>query len=91
MKTLIPVGARVVVEQVAAEVKTEGGLVIPDDAANKNRPCMGKVLASGEGVTIAPGCIVVYQQYAGTDVEVERKVIHKVLNFEDILAVVKGD
>lgn len=94
MVTLTPIGARVVVIQIEAEVKSEGGIVIPDTTAQKSRPSVGKILAIGDGcasvlgfAACEKGTKVVYNQFAGSDVEVQRGVWHKILNVEDVLAV----
>lgn len=91
--TLKPLDDRVVVEPVAAEEKTAGGIVLPDTA--KEKPQRGKVVAVGPGrlldsgersaCSVTVGDHVLYSKYGGTDIEVEGVEI-KILRESDILA-----
>lgn len=91
--TLKPLDDRVVVEPVAAEEKTAGGIVLPDTA--KEKPQRGKVVAVGPGrlldsgersaCSVTVGDHVLYSKYGGTDIEVEGVDI-KILRESDILA-----
>lgn len=71
-----PLADRVLVEPVAAEQKTAGGIIIPDTA--KEKPQKGTVVAVGEGkkdepLTVKVGDTVLYGKYAGTEINVEGK------------------
>jgi len=73
--------------------ETGGGLILADTA--KQKPRRGRVLAVGPGKlldngqrAIATGDVVVYGQYAGSDIEVDRKEI-KILRESDILGKVE--
>jgi chaperonin GroES len=88
-----PLDDRVVVEALAAEEKTKGGIVLPDAA--KEKPQQGKVIAVGpgrmnkDGARIPPnlkkGDTVVYGKYSGTDVKVEGTE-YKIMRESEILA-----
>ena len=88
-----PLDDRVVVEQLEAEEKTSGGILLPDTARQK--PQRGRVLAVGPGklkdngqraaVAVAKGDEVIYGRYSGSDIEVDNKEI-KILRESDILA-----
>ncbi|MCD6347185.1 MAG: co-chaperone GroES, partial [Bacteroidales bacterium] len=65
-----PLGDRVLVEPQEAEVKTSGGIFIPDSAQEK--PQRGKVVAVGSGtkdieMEVKAGDIVLYGKYSGTE------------------------
>jgi chaperonin GroES len=69
-----PLADRVIVEPAAAELKTAGGIIIPDTA--KEKPQKGKVLAVGTGkidepMTVKVGDEVLYGKYSGTEVTIE--------------------
>ena len=69
-----PLADRVIVEPAAAELKTAGGIIIPDMA--KEKPQKGKVLAVGTGkidepMTVKVGDEVLYGKYSGTEVTIE--------------------
>jgi len=88
-----PLDDRVVVEPIAAEEKTAGGIVLPDTA--KERPQRGTVIAVGPGklldngkrgeLSVAVGDEVIYGKYGGTDIEINGDDI-KILRESDILA-----
>lgn len=88
-----PLDDRVVVEPVAAEERTAGGIVLPDSA--KEKPQRGKVVAVGPGklldngqratLSVVVGDEVIYGKYGGTDIEVNGDDV-KILRESDILA-----
>jgi chaperonin GroES len=88
-----PLDDRVVVEALAAEDKTKGGIVLPEAA--KEKPQQGRVVAVGpgrlskDGERIPPnvkkGDTVVYGKYSGTDVKVEGTE-YKIMRESEILA-----
>jgi chaperonin GroES len=90
-----PLDDRLVVEQNAAEEKTAGGIVLPDNA--KEKPTRGKVLAVGPGkllesgnrgpLSVKVGDEVFYGKYSGTEVELSGKK-YTVLKETDVLAII---
>ena len=94
---LIPLGDRVLVERQAAEEKTAGGILLPDNA--KEKPQIGKVVAVGEGkpnkegkkvpLQIKPGDKVYFTSWAGEDYKPAGENLI-VMREEDILAVIEG-
>jgi chaperonin GroES len=92
-----PLDDRVVVEQAAAEERTAGGIVLPEQA--KEKPTRGKVLAVGPGKMLDTGnraqmCVkvgdeVFYGKYSGTEVDLSGQK-YTVLRESDILAIVEN-
>lgn len=85
-----PLGDRVLVEPQDAEVKTSGGIFIPDSAQEK--PQRGKVIAVGSGtkdveMEVKAGDIVLYGKYAGTELQFDGKD-YLIMRQSDILAVI---
>ena len=90
---LKPLEDRVVVEPKEAESVTAGGIVLPDNAKEKQQ--RGTVVAVGPGklledgtraeLSVAVGDEVIYGKYAGYDITVDGKDV-KILREEDILA-----
>ena len=88
-----PLDDRVVVEPLAAEEKTAGGIVLPDTA--KEKPQRGKVVAVGPGklldngkrgeLSVSVGDQVIYGKYGGTEIEINGEEV-KILRESDILA-----
>jgi chaperonin GroES len=94
--SLKPLGSRVVVEPIEAEDVTAGGIVLPETA--KEKPQKGKILSIGPGdrneegkriaMDVAPGNVVLYAKYAGTEIKVEGKKL-LILKESDLLAIVE--
>jgi len=88
-----PLDDRIVVEPMAAEETTAGGIVLPDAAQEK--PQRGTVVAVGPGklldsgergeLSVTVGDEVIFGKYGGTEIEVEGKDV-KILRESDILA-----
>ncbi len=91
---LTPLGDRIVVKpQDEQEVRTSGGLVIPDTA--KEKPQLGEVLAVGPGefkdgervpVDVKVGDTVFYSKYGGTEVKHDGQDL-LILSSRDVLAI----
>jgi chaperonin GroES len=88
-----PLDDRVVVEPMAAEEVTAGGILLPDNA--KEKPQRGTVVAVGPGkllengqrgsLSVAVGDEVIFGKYGGTEIEVDGEEV-KILRESDILA-----
>ena len=88
---LVPLGDRVVLEQLAAEETTASGIVLPGQAQEK--PQQAKVVAVGPGteevkMQVKKGDVVIYSKYAGTEVKLDKEE-YVVVRQDDILAIVK--
>ncbi|MBP6977428.1 MAG: co-chaperone GroES [Bacteroidales bacterium] len=85
-----PLADRVLIEPAPAEVKTAGGLFIPDTA--KEKPQKGTVVAVGNGkkdepMTVKAGDTVLYGKYAGTEISLEGKD-YLIMRESDIVAII---
>jgi chaperonin GroES len=88
-----PLEDRVVIQQIEAEEKTAGGIVLPDTA--KEKPQRGRVLSVGPGklldsgeraeIGVKEGDEVLFGKYSGTEIKVDGEEI-KILRESDILA-----
>lgn len=84
-----PLADRVLIQPMAAEEKTIGGIIIPDTA--KEKPLQGTVVAVGNGtkdeeMVIAVGNQVLYGKYAGTELEFEGEK-YLIMRQSDVLAI----
>jgi len=89
-----PMEDRVIVKPLEAEVKTAGGIIIPDNA--KEKPQKGEVFAVGSGkvsdtgskiaMTVKKGDKVLYGKYSGTEVKIDNED-YLILRESDILAI----
>lgn len=87
---ITPLADRVVVEPVAAEEVTAGGIFIPDTA--KEKPQRGTVVAVGPGkkdepTTVKEGQTVLYGKYSGTEFTYEGKS-YLIMRESDLYAIV---
>ena len=92
-----PLQDRVIVERLAEEEKTKGGIIIPDTA--KEKPMEGKVIAVGKGrdaedgklikLDVKAGDRVLFSKYAGTEVKIDGKE-YLIMREDDILGVIEG-
>jgi chaperonin GroES len=90
-----PLHDRVIVKRLEEERKSAGGIVIPDNAAEK--PDQGEVIAVGPGkktedgkvlpVDLKVGDRVLFGKYSGTSVKIEGTE-YLVMREEDIMGVV---
>ena len=97
MMKIRPLHDRVVVERLDEEHKSAGGIVIPDNAAEK--PDQGKVIAIGKGkkdeggkliaLDVKPGDKVLFGKYSGQTVKVKGEEL-LVMREEDIMGVIEG-
>ncbi len=91
-----PLQDRVIVERLAEEEKTKGGIIIPDTA--KEKPIQGKVIAVGKGkltedgkvlpLSVKVGDTILFSKYAGTEVKIEGKE-YLIMREDDILGIVE--
>jgi len=93
---LKPLDDRIVIKQSDAEDKSAGGILLPDTA--KEKPQMGKVVATGPGKILDDGKRgrmsvknkdeVIYAKYSGSDVEIDGKK-YVILRESDVLGIVE--
>lgn len=90
---LQPLGDRVVIQPIAREEVTKGGIVLPDTV--KEKPQEGKIIAAGPGrmtedgkriaMDVKVGDVVIYAKYAGTEFKEDAEELI-ILRESDILA-----
>jgi chaperonin GroES len=90
-----PLHDRVVVKRLDEELKSKGGIVIPDNAAEK--PDQGEVVAIGNGKILEDGKLrpldvkvgdrILFGKYSGTTAKIEN-VEYLVMREEDIMGVI---
>ncbi len=94
---LRPLHDRLVVRRMEEERTSEGGIVIPDTAAEK--PIRGEVIAIGNGkvldsgdtrpLDVKVGDRVLFGKYAGTEVKLAGEEL-LVMREDDVMAVLEG-
>ena len=90
-----PLHDRVVVERIDAETKSAGGIVIPENAAEK--PDQGKVTAVGNGKIMEDGKVrpldvkvgdrILFGKYSGTTVKIDNVEL-LVMREDDIMGII---
>jgi chaperonin GroES len=86
-----PLGARVVIQPIEEESRTDSGLYIPDTA--KEKPQTGQVVAVGEGtdeitITVKEGDKVLFPKYTGTEIKLGGET-YMIMDFDKVLAVLE--
>lgn len=94
MMKIRPLHDRVVVKRLDQELKSAGGIVIPDNAAEK--PDQGEVVAIGNGKLLEDGTLrpldvkvgdrILFGKYSGTTARIEN-VEYLVMREEDIMGI----
>ncbi|MDJ0975811.1 MAG: co-chaperone GroES [Planctomycetota bacterium] len=92
-----PLDDRIVVQQIEADEKTAGGILLPDTA--KEKPQRARVVAVGEGrmadsgnrvpLTVKTGDTILFGKYAGTDIKFDGAE-YKILRESEVLAILGG-
>lgn len=95
MTKIRPLHDRVLVERIAAETKTAGGIIIPDTA--KEKPAEGIIVAVGNGtrdqngkliaLDVKVGDKVLFAKWGGNEIKVNGKEL-VIMKESDILAVI---
>jgi len=85
---ITPLADRVLIQPMAAEEVTTGGIIIPDSA--KEKPLKGTVMAVGHGtkdeeMVLKAGDTVLYGKYSGTEIEIESEK-YLIMRQSDVLA-----
>ncbi len=91
-----PLDDRILVKPEEAEAKTASGIFLPEGA--KEKPMMGKIVATGPGKltddgkraapSIKKGDTVVYGKYAGTEIELDGRK-HLIMKEGELLGVIE--
>ena len=94
--SLRPLHDRIIVERLAEDTKTSGGIIIPDSA--KEKPQRGKIIAVGKGkvsedgkiraLDVKAGDTVLFGKYSGTEVKIDNQD-RLIMREDDILAVIE--
>jgi len=93
-RTLQPLYDRLLIKRIDSEERTQGGIIIPDNA--KESPLEGEIVALGQGkilqngeirpLSVKKGDHILFVRYAETEVEInDQKYI--ILREDDILGV----
>ncbi len=92
-----PLHDRVVVRRVEEDVKTSGGIIIPDTA--KEKPMQGEVIAVGPGarnekgelvaLDVKAGDRILFGKWSGTEVKIDGEEL-LIMKESDILGILEG-
>ncbi len=91
-----PLQDRILVQRVAEEQKTKGGIIIPDTA--KEKPIEGSVVAVGSGrvgddgkripLEVKEGDKILFGKYGGTEVKIDGEE-YLIMREDDILGIIE--
>ena len=93
---LRPLQDRILVQRVAEETTTKGGIIIPDTA--KEKPAEGEVVSVGKGkigddgkaiaMEIKKGDRILFGKYSGTEVKIDGEE-YLIMREDDVLGVIE--
>jgi chaperonin GroES len=91
-----PLHDRLIVQRIAEEEMTKGGIIIPDTA--KEKPIEGKVIAVGNGkimedgktmpLEVKKGDRILFGKYSGTEIKIEGEE-HLILREDEVLGIIE--
>ncbi|MCP5431918.1 MAG: co-chaperone GroES [Alphaproteobacteria bacterium] len=92
-----PLHDRVVIRRIEEDMKTAGGIIIPDTA--KEKPQQGEVVAVGPGalddagkriaLDLKAGDIVLFGKWSGTEVKIDGEEL-LIMKESDVMGVIEG-
>ena len=92
-----PLHDRIVVRRIEADIKTKGGIIIPDTA--KEKPQEGEIVAVGPGardengkinpLDVKAGDRVLFGKWSGTEVKIEGQE-YLILKESDVMGIIEG-
>jgi chaperonin GroES len=95
--TFRPLHDRVLVRRIEEDIKTLGGIIVPDTA--KEKPMQGEVIAVGPGardeagklvpLEVKHGDHVLFGKWSGTEVKIDGEEL-LIMKESDILGIVEG-
>jgi len=90
-----PLQDRILIKRIEEEIKTSGGIIIPDTA--KEKPQQGEVVAVGNGKRLEDGKVqpidvkvgdrILFGKYSGSDIKIDG-VEHLILREDEILGII---
>ena len=93
--TVTPLGDRILVQRLAAEETSKGGIILPDSA--KEKPAQGTVIAVGPGkmtddgkrmeMTLKSGDAVLFSAYSGSEIKLDGED-YLIMSEDEVLAVI---
>lgn len=96
-----PLYDKVLVVMTEMETKSPGGIIVPDQVKDKDRPQKGVVIEVGEGrltpfgkvikPKVKPGDTILFNRYAGIPVEDIRDKKVVLMSEEQVLAIIEKD
>ena len=83
-----PLGNRVLLKVMMAEEKSSGGIYIPASAQEKTQEGIVIEIGDSQDITVKVNDKVIYDKYAGTQIQVSGEE-HLIVKIDDIIAKVK--
>ena len=91
-----PLQDRILIKRIEEEIKTSGGIIIPDTA--KEKPQQGEVVAVGNGkrlengkvqpIDVKAGDRILFGKYSGSDIKIDG-VEHLILREDEVLGIIE--
>ncbi len=80
-----PIGERILIEPIEEELKSAGGLVLPEKAKEKSQKAEVIEIGSSDEISVKVGDKVIFAKYSGNEINVGDKK-YVIIDWSDILA-----
>ena len=80
-----PIGERLLIKPIEEELKSAGGIVLPEKAKEKSQKAEVVEIGSSDEISVKVGDKVIFAKYSGNEIKIEDKD-YVIIDWSDILA-----
>ncbi len=80
-----PIGERILIKPVEEELKSAGGIVLPEKAKEKSQKAEVIEIGNSDEISVKVGDKVIFAKYSGNEIKVDDKD-YVIIDWSDILA-----
>ena len=80
-----PIGERILIKPIEEELKSAGGIVLPEKAKEKSQKAEVIEIGNSDEISVKVGDKVIFAKYSGNEIKVDDKD-YVIIDWSDILA-----
>ena len=80
-----PIGERLLIKPIEEELKSAGGIVLPEKAKEKSQKAEVVEIGNSDEISVKVGDKVIFAKYSGNEIKVDDKD-YVIIDWSDILA-----
>lgn len=80
-----PIGERLLIKPIEEELKSAGGIVLPEKAKEKSQKAEVVEIGSSDEISVKVGDKVIFAKYSGNEIKIDDKD-YVIIDWSDILA-----